>query len=332
MQALDGLKDVIHILVAGYTRIHAELLADVLKRDRGIRVEGVVSSSQEALELAASAPIDVAIISSNLDEQPERGFDVLQKLRAKYPRMRVIMLLDSARRESIVKAFRSGAKGIVSKNSPLLGLSKCVRCVHEGQVWINQQELAHIIETLSSIPAISAVDAKGISLLTKREREVVECVAEGLANNEIAERLQLSRHTVKNYLFHVFDKLGAANRVELLFLTLSGVLQRVEDPDSQTITTRRLANGSQHEVDVPQAPGAAYSDCVAAERTNRTEGMQTVKRKRVKASVVAGQTYSVERQDTRLPKEKPAQSTIVEPRKRQNNSSCNQLGSGRVSG
>ena len=61
----------------------------------------------------------------------------------------------------------------------------------------------------------------GFDLLSKRELEVVRSLAEGLTNREIAEKLGLSQHTVKNYLFRVFDKLGVSSRVELLFMTLS---------------------------------------------------------------------------------------------------------------
>jgi len=65
------------------------------------------------------------------------------------------------------------------------------------------------------------VNGNGLSLLSRREMEVVRCLAEGLTNREIAERLQLSQHTIKNYLFRVFDKLGVSSRVELLFMTLN---------------------------------------------------------------------------------------------------------------
>ena len=64
---------------------------------------------------------------------------------------------------------------------------------------------------------VRAVDAKGLSLLSKREMEIVRGLAEGLTNRGIADRLGLSQHTTKNYLFRVFDKLGASNRSELLF-------------------------------------------------------------------------------------------------------------------
>jgi DNA-binding CsgD family transcriptional regulator len=81
--------------------------------------------------------------------------------------------------------------------------------------------MSFAVEALASSPTVRAVDANGLDLLSKREMEVVRSLAEGLTNREIAERLGLSQHTIKNYLFRVFDKLGVSSRVELLFMTLS---------------------------------------------------------------------------------------------------------------
>ena len=296
MDSLGRPKKTIHVLVAGYTRSHAELLADVIKRDRSLQVVGVASTSQEALEIATHFTIDVAAISSNLDEQPERGFDVLRALRALHPAIRVVMLLDSAKRERVLNAFRAGAKGIFSKNSPLTGLSKCLRCVHEGQIWIKHEELELILHNLSSAPTIHAVDARGLDLLTQREREVVECVAEGLGNLEIAQRLQLSKHTVKNYLFRIFDKLGVSNRVELLFLTLGRYAPNGKPNGPQPIS-RKITEGFQSRRDVPQDSLAAYVECLAAEQANLETGMQIVAaKKRLAASMTPEQILSAERQ------------------------------------
>src|SRR6202163_972780 len=81
--------------------------------------------------------------------------------------------------------------------------------------------MSFAVEALASSPVLRAVDANGLSLLSKREMDVVRSLAEGLTNREIAERLGLSQHTIKNYLFRVYDKLGVSSRLELLFMTLT---------------------------------------------------------------------------------------------------------------
>jgi DNA-binding CsgD family transcriptional regulator len=81
--------------------------------------------------------------------------------------------------------------------------------------------MALALDALASAPIVRAVNAHGLSLLSKRELQVVRCLAEGLSNRQIAERLKLSQHTVKNHLFRVFDKLGVSSRIELLFMTLT---------------------------------------------------------------------------------------------------------------
>jgi DNA-binding NarL/FixJ family response regulator len=179
------------------------------------------SHSRDLIEAAGLHHFDVLVLSSNLDEEPLRGFEVLRELRATHPDLRAIMLLDSSRREAILQAFRSGARGIFSRHDSVETLCKCVRTVHQGQVWANSQQMSFAVEALASSPTVRAVDANGLNLLSKRELEVVRCLAEGLTNREIAERLGLSQHTIKNYLFRVFDKLGVSSRLELLFMTLA---------------------------------------------------------------------------------------------------------------
>jgi DNA-binding NarL/FixJ family response regulator len=69
-----------------------------------------------------------------------------------------------------------------------------------------------------------------MNLLSKREADVVGCLAEGLTNREIGERLDLSQHTIKNHMFRIFDKLGVSNRIELMFMTLSPGHSRAPAP------------------------------------------------------------------------------------------------------
>lgn len=220
----------IRVLVADNTRIHTQLLADALKRDPMLEIAGTASHSRDLVGAVSSQQIDVAVISSNLDEEPLRGIEVLRELRALRRELRAVILLDSSKREVVLEAFRGGARGLFSRHESLETLCQCVRQVHNGQIWASAEQISFAIETLASSPAIRAVGANGLSLLSKRELDVVRSLADGLTNREIAERLGLSQHTIKNYLFRVFDKLGVSSRLELMTLTLTSAVGPVSNP------------------------------------------------------------------------------------------------------
>jgi DNA-binding CsgD family transcriptional regulator len=97
------------------------------------------------------------------------------------------------------------------------------------------------------------VNADGLRLLTKREEDVVRLLAEGLQNREIAHELNLSEHTVKNYLFHIFDKLGVSSRVELILYAVSSS-KRMQITDVEN--------------DEGEAAGAAEGEARSANGTN----------------------------------------------------------------
>ncbi len=211
----------IRVLVADSSRIHTSLLANALRLDPTLEVVAFEAESSALVAEVVSRAIDVLVISSNLDDQPSRGIEILFELRALRCNARAVLLPESSKDEAILQAFRAGVRGIFGKDEPIAQLSKCVRCVHRGQVWANSEALRVAVEALASSPTVRAVNASGMKLLSDRELQVVRCIAEGLTNREIADRLKLSQHTIKNYLFRIFDKVGVSSRVELLFMTLS---------------------------------------------------------------------------------------------------------------
>ena len=211
----------IRVLVADNSRMHTRLLADALKRDPLLEVIPFESDSPALIGALTTQNVDVLVISSNFDEHSAGGFEILQELRALRRHTRAVLLLGSSKEEVILRAFRAGARGLFSKNDPIEHLSECVRGVHQGKIWANPHAFAIAVEALANSPAVQAPAASKMKLLSKRELQVVRSLAEGLTNREIAEQLQLSPHTVKNYLFRIFDKLGVSSRIELLFMTLS---------------------------------------------------------------------------------------------------------------
>ena len=211
----------IRVLVADDTRIHTQLLADALRRDRQLEV--------------ISPPAAVPRLGGGGEAAPgECGGAELQSRRGAAARLRTLAAIARIQpgysrhhaaglfqEESVLQAFRAGARGIFSRHDSVETLSKCIRSVYEGQIWANSQQMSFAVEALATSPVVRAVDANGLSLLSKREMDVVRSLAEGLTNREIAERLGLSQHTIKNYLFRVYDKLGVSSRLELLFMTLT---------------------------------------------------------------------------------------------------------------
>ena len=218
----------IRLVIADRTSVHCELLADAVKRDPSIEVVASVSTTHELLDLCSRIKFEVALIALALEDL--RSTEVLlRELRDQSPAVRSIVFLDSSKREFAVKCLRAGARGIFPKNGSLEMLCKCVHRVSEGQVWATAGEVVSTLESLAAVNDVRTIDARKHHLLSKREREIVMAVAEGLTNQEIGERLGLSKHTVKNHLLRVFEKLGVSNRVELLVSSLAQSSHRDDD-------------------------------------------------------------------------------------------------------
>ena len=208
-------------LIADETRMGAQLLKNELARSRHrIDVVGFTTSQSEIFRTLDANAVDIALINENLEEGSYLGFQVLAKLRESYPKTRVILLLKSAPHDLVVDAFRGGVKGVFCRTDTPEALCKCVRAVHSGQIWVNSNQLHFVLEALVNAKPLRVVDFLGRRLLTKRQDEVVNLVAEGLPNSQIARKLGLTEHTVNNYLFRIYDKLGISSRTELALYAL----------------------------------------------------------------------------------------------------------------
>jgi len=214
--ALPEVPEVIRVLAADSTRMNSQLLAAALERDKRFQVLEPVADSHEIVATVMKERPAVVVISAEMDNDQRRGFQIARELTTALPQARLVMLLDTSERALVVEAFRAGVRGVFCRSEPLKSLAKCIDCVSAGQVWANSKELRYLLEALGEALPMRSMDVRGAALLSRREQEVVACVAEGLSNREIAQRLSLTEHTIKNYLFRIFDKLGVSKRVEVV--------------------------------------------------------------------------------------------------------------------
>lgn len=203
----------VSVLLADTRILQTQLLAKAL-REQGFTTSSCHADPGGILQALETEHYDVLLVSAAQNLPDAMGLKTVQ-LTA--PHVAKIVLLECDNREAVVQAFRCGARGIFClADSSLASLCECIRRVHRGEIWASSQQLGYLVDSVCQAPVLQVLTASGEKLLTSREEQVVALVADGLSNRSIASELGLSEHTVKKYLFRIFDKLGISNRVELV--------------------------------------------------------------------------------------------------------------------
>jgi DNA-binding NarL/FixJ family response regulator len=209
------------LLIAESTVLAGDLLRQVLGRSfKGTRFISHVVDLSRLIEATQTFQPDVVLLGIDVAGNFPDGIEFLRQIKATCPRSRPILLVDRQDPRIIIEAFRSGARGVLRRSEPLSVLIKCVLAVHQGQVWASAGELELLLQALAET-RVRLVSSIGVDLLTQRENEVAALIAEGMTNQEIAEQMHLTKHTVKNYLFKIYDKLGISSRAELILYVFS---------------------------------------------------------------------------------------------------------------
>ncbi len=201
-------------LVVGRDALTGGLLADALTRNAGL--DAVVTSPSELLRALGRGEVALVTISADINSADGTGFDLAASVFRNHPKIPIIILLDELSYDSVIQAFRCGARGVFEKRESMSEFTHCVEHVKNGYIWVGKAGTDSLMEALRRIPAPSG-ETNDLAALTARELQVVKHAARGKTNKAIAGELYLSEHTVKNYMFRAFEKLHVSNRVELLF-------------------------------------------------------------------------------------------------------------------
>jgi two-component system nitrate/nitrite response regulator NarL len=209
------------VLIVDRDSMSGDLLADALVRDR--KWQAVAVEPKRLLLVLGAKGADLVIIGSDLGGQLVGCFELVQMVTRNHPAVSVVVLLNETSRDATIQSFRCGARGVFSRQQPMVEFFDCIEHVRRGSIWVGRHETDFLLEAFKSLPAPAMHAPANSPGLSTRELQVVTCAAEGKTNRAIAAELGLSEHTVKNYLFKAFDKLRVSNRVELLFyLTTQG--------------------------------------------------------------------------------------------------------------
>jgi len=211
----------LRVVIVDRDSMTSDLLANALARDCGF--ESAVIHAGDLLSALSAGDVDLVVIGAEIDLKPGTGFNLAQSVARAYPSVSIVMLLNNASHDSVITAFRSGARGVFSRQLPMSEFLDCIERVGKGFIWAGPEETTHLLSAMKNMPSPNMLTSADSATLTARELQVVESAATGKTNKMIAGELNLSEHTVKNYLFRAFEKLGVSSRIELLFyLTMRG--------------------------------------------------------------------------------------------------------------
>jgi DNA-binding NarL/FixJ family response regulator len=218
----EAVSSAIAVLLADSNRMQAQLLTGALRRRSEFRISTCPVDFASILRAMASTAAKVVVLSLNHSVNIANQMAAMRRVHLVHPEIAKVLLVESYDRELVASAFRSGARGIFCiSDTHFRLLCRCIQRVAGGQVWANAEQMTFLLDLISEVPSLRVLNSSGGQLLTPREEQVVALVAEGLSNRETARELSLSEHTVKKYLFRIFDKLGISSRVELVLYAVN---------------------------------------------------------------------------------------------------------------
>jgi len=214
-------REQISVLIADSNQTQSAVLDSALRRQPGLKITRCRGEVSECLGILRSTHIDVLLLGDSAAGR-ESLIDVLRVLHISHPQVRFVLMMDGFDRSFVVNALRTGARGLFDRaHLPFRALCRCISVVHQGQIWVNTEQLGYIVEEIASPTPVRVIDARGERLLTAREEQVVGMVADGAGNRAIAQQLGINENTVKKSLMRIYDKLGLCNRVELVLYALT---------------------------------------------------------------------------------------------------------------
>jgi two-component system response regulator DegU len=189
------------------------MLREGLRRsmtDEGFDVVGEASDGEEAVALAGQLQPDVILMDVTMPDVS--GVDATRRIRSQWPRIRVVMLTMHADQDVIASAIRAGASGYLVKDCSTDEIADAVRQAVDENATLSPDLAASMLDEVRRLDLPAVPEAERV--VTKREEEVLQLIADGCSTGEVAEQLYISQKTVKNHLASIYQKLDARDRTQ----------------------------------------------------------------------------------------------------------------------
>lgn len=210
----------ISVVIADNHRLIREGLSLILQREESIRIIGEAVNGVQTINVVKDLKPDVVLLDIRMPEM--NGIQVIPSIRNKSPKTKTLMLTSTADEEKIFKSLKTGAKGYLSMDSSSSDLTRAIKAVQRGELWVERKLMSKFFENEASNNSNgSNLRKKTLEGLTLREQEVLRHLAAGLSNKEIAEDLFISEKTVKSHLNSIFKKLNVTRRLQAILYAIN---------------------------------------------------------------------------------------------------------------
>ncbi|MGQ9674443.1 MAG: LuxR C-terminal-related transcriptional regulator [Chloroflexota bacterium] len=213
----------VRVLLADHVRLSRRSLVNLLRANKRIRVVAEASGALEALSKMAETQPDVGLVESGI---PDLSRDIISKMSHW---TKVIVLAETESPEQMVRYLRAGARGYVGKDIEPESLFHCIYCVASGGVVATPSAVTKVLDVYSDTRIRPRVPRPRVAegpVLTAREIQTLELVAQGATNREIGEALAISESTVKTHLRNILDKLRLNNKAQAaVWATQTGLVR-----------------------------------------------------------------------------------------------------------
>jgi DNA-binding NarL/FixJ family response regulator len=201
-----------------------QTLAFVFDREPGFEVVAQAGSLAEARQVMDGLEVDLGVMDLSLPDG--EGIELIKDLREANPHFAALVLTASLDQAEHARAVESGAAGILHKSAGVDEIMEATRRLGEGETLLSQEELIALLRLAGQSREEEREARASIEQITPREKEVLQALAEGLTNKEIAAKLHVSVDTERTHMMNILNKLGVHSRLQaLLFAARHGLVE-----------------------------------------------------------------------------------------------------------